>query len=453
MASILKDTTLRPYLFGRGIDTEVVKGPSGAMQLKAQVSPDQFKTYEHALGVMAQLSRVVYCDSGILRLTLVSPAFGTPDSKAVNDTITQLDKQYSSQRRTPSKDPKALQGRPMESYVLTPGTGDVLARYVSSPDDVTWILVKGSALSTKAPFVKPSDCVLVFKGSSTMKNFKHDLYSQFARGEISPGKFVPGSFLQHIKSSLPSVKSALAEFNPTRLFITGHSLGGAYATLCAYLLLLESYSAPLHLVTFGSPTLLSDGARNEFNQFLDSGKITFDRVVSQFGKYTDTISSIPAGYSHPGFQPLKTEFYPEARTGRAYYIDTIRKVYQQGGLFGVGAEKTKYETDTKTHMPNRVYVPTDVKAFPHAGYLGMTFWGAFRLAGMKNPGFSGNTFVADLRADGVSFQYVKADPSIQPAEEPVDNTPMSAEGAPADTGAARRTRRRRKGGRTRRNRF
>jgi len=438
----LLDTTLRGVVFGK-TSLEVVPGPSGQV-LKEQVTPDQFKTYEHILKVMAQLSRLIYCDSAIIDEVVKSSVFGGFDNKAVNDLITVTDRKWSSMRRKPTP---GSSGRPMQSYVgpVSSKTGTGIARYVSTPDDVTFLALSGSMLSSKLPFFQSGDLVLTFKGSSTVDNFKHDLYSQFTRAEISPGKFVPGSFLKHLTDNWSVVKSAISDFKPTRVFITGQSLGGAYATLCAYLLLLEKAAFPMHLVTFGCPTVVADGARNEFNEFLDSGKITLDRVVSAYlGKVTDIIPSVPAGFSHPGFQPLRTEFYPEAKTGRAYNIDTIRKVYQGGAIWS-GPEKKKYEALTMTHMPNKVGVSTNI-AFAHAGYLDMTFLGVFRLPGMKNPGFPGNTFVEDIYDDGMKFSYIPSSVKEASPDSTSDAT-LDKVGAPSVSGdgGRRRTMRKKRG--------
>lgn len=238
------------------------------------------------------------------------------------------------------------------------------------------------------------------------------------------------------------IKQGLADFKPTRLFITGHSLGGAYATLMAYLLLLQKVEYSIHLVTFGSPTVVADAARNQFNQFLDSGKVTLDRVTSTYnGKIPDIVPTVPAGFSHPGFQPLRTEFYPESKTGRAYNFDTIKKVYQGGAIWS-GPEKKKYEALTMTHMPNKVGVSSNIP-FAHAGYLDMTFLGALRLPGMKNPGYPGKTFVADIYDDGMKPSYVPS--TVQEASpEPTTEATMDKVGLPTTSGdGGRRTRRNR----------
>jgi hypothetical protein len=443
---ILKDTTFRSVIFGMR-DVEVVPTAEGQMILRNQVEPGLFNSYILTLNTMAQLSRAVYCDSGILREILLSPVFGTIDSNAVNSIISQITKQYSDLRRAPSSYANSKEGRPMKSYVIAESSqiGNGLARYVSTPSDLTFAAVPGNICK----ILKPSDLVISFKGSSTIKNFKHDLYSQFTPmdlGTIMPlgtkmsststKNYVPSSFIKPINNAWSLLKKTLDDYKPTRLFITGHSLGGAYATLFGFIMAeCRAASFPgiqsIHIVTFGAPTLLGDVARNTFNAHLDSGVVTLDRVVSygRISKLFDFIPKIPVGFSHPGFQPLRTEFYPEKKTGRAYHIETIEHVYQIkkqfGGLFGIGDAKGKYEKETKQHMPNKVVVRANKKltqGFTHAEYFDIDWLSALRLARMKNPGFKGsngvyNTFVADIFDDGIRFNYVTGE-HVEIAEEP-----------------------------------
>jgi hypothetical protein len=283
-----------------------------------------------------------------------------------------------------------------------------------------------------------------------MQNFKHDLYSQFTASDLKsimpPGtkmvssadkkNIVPASFIKPILESWDLLKQGLNEFKPPRLFVTGHSLGGAYASLFTFIMAeIREANFPfiqsIHNVTFGAPTILGDGARNTFNAHLDGGKVTLDRITCMglYSKLADVIPSIPVGFSHPGYQPLKTEMWPEARTGRAYTYDTVSQVFQKGGLFGLGGEKTAYEGVTKMRMPNKLVIPAKTKlvqAFTHAEYFDMTFLGAFRLMGMKNPGLQAKdgkfyTFVGDIFDDGVKFRYAEVGATAV-SEEPVSAT-------------------------------
>lgn len=452
----LRDVTLRSVLFGKRFLPVTTSEKDGSAILRTQVSQEQFDSYVHILKIMAQLSRMVYCDLSMIREVMLNPAFGTPDNKAVNDAITAADAKYSSMRRTPADN--AVNGRPMQSYTFPPATDKTtpILKYGSSPSDVTCIILGGDQLKSKQPFFQDTDLIICFKGSSTVENFKHDLYSQFTPAEFSSlmptgttassgivGN-VPSSFVKPLVKSWDLLKKSILEKTPTRLFVTGHSLGGAYATMFSFIVA-ECRSAvfpslqSLHLVTFGCPTVLADKARNTFNAHLDSGFMTLDRVTSSWNKVLDIIPSIPAGFSHPGFQPLRTEFYPEKNTGRAYTIDTIRKVYQTGGLLGLGPEKNKYELATKTHMPTRISITTSVQ-FAHAGYFDMTWLNAFRLPGMKNPGFAGNTFVGYIYHDGIAWAYAPSDSSDTevPSAKPGETGQMPTE-APPSTGARRKT--------------
>jgi hypothetical protein len=458
MSSRFKDTTLRSVIFGKP-DVFISKNASGKMTLTDQVDEATFLKYEHVLKIMAQFSRAIYCDSGIIRELLMSPEFATSDNVSVNNKITELDTKYKDLRKLDSKFAGSIDGRPMQSYVISESVGSGkkhLARYISSPSDLTLMFTKGSALSAKCDFFKDTDIILSFKGSSTMQNFKHDLYSQFTAadlksimppgtkmvspsGEYDKKNIVPASFIKPILESWDLLKQGLTEFKPQRLFVTGHSLGGAYASLFTFIMAeIREANFPfiqsIHNVTFGAPTILGDGARNTFNAHLDGGKVTLDRVTSTglYLKLADVIPSIPAGFSHPGYQPLKTEMWPEARTGRAYTYETVRQVFQKGGLFGLGGEKSAYEGVTKTRMPNRLVIPArnkGVQLFTHAEYFDMTFLGAFRLMGMKNPGFKTKdkkfyTFVGDIFDDGVKFRYAEVGATAV-SEEPVSATPST----------------------------
>jgi len=446
--STLRDTTLRSVVFGMK-DVQMTPYKNSQVTLAQPVGGDKFDEYMWVLHTMAQLSRLVYSDSGIVREALLSTEFGEDNNTAVNNFITSLDKKYASQKKSSSTYAGSIEGRPMQSYVIQEGKGRSFARYISSPSDVTFMFLDKSKL--KAPFFQEGDVALVFKGSSTIKNFKHDMYSQvkmpkdisdiFPVPKTGMKNLVPPGFVDPLSKNWHLVMQGITDFKPRRLFITGHSLGGAYATMCAFVLGLAKQPGieSIHLVSFGCPTVMGDGARNTFNTILDSGYMTLDRVVSSFGKVLDIIPAIPVGFSHPGFQPLRTEMYPELKTGRAYNLDTIRKVYT-GGFLGIGEQKSLYEKATMTHVPTRMTIPTRTLAgrgFSHAEYFDMTFMGGFRLFGMKNPGFKNHTFIADLSDVGVDFKYVDSKPGDVPIEEP-DSTAVDDIKSGAPSGGRRR---------------
>lgn len=485
-APVLTDVTLRPVVFSIDKKVQIAPAPSGKGKvITPQVDSTKYDKYIQVLKIMAQLSRIVYCDVSVIREVVTGNAFGRKDNTAVNNQITELDKKYSSMngvnmRKTPV-DPAKNEGRPMQSYAepacpTSQTAGSEILTYVSSPSDVTFIMVGGVFLKQKTDytglgFFQDTDLVICFKGSSTMKNFKHDLYSQFDSTELNDlmkpaslkledttvGK-VTGAFVKPLMKMWPILKREIIAKKPKRLFITGHSLGGAYASLFAFIVA-ECHKEQFpfidtsHLITFGAPTLLSDTARNTFNKYLDSGFLTLDRVVSQAKTLLviDAIPSIPVGFSHPGYQPLKTELYrtglsfkgPEEATGRAYQLKNIEGVFvskkQVGGnkrtKKGGGSQKDMYADATKKFMPTKIVIPATnpmSQGFPHAEYFDMTFFGAMRLPGMKNPSYKGNTFVCRVYPAGISYTYEPylPDPGEVLAPDSNETTAMGGEGSP-----------------------
>lgn len=501
------DTTLRPICFS---ELGRVYSPAQAKTVGAE----KFKKYEYILYILAQLSRIVYCDTGVA-WEVIQKGLGLSND-VVNKMITLYDKEYLSEARTPMGSPPGINGRPMRSYIVkgqqesiskTPNFGT----YVSTGHDVTCLLVDASKIKSNANSIfTQDDIIITFKGSSTIQNFIDDLKSMkpsdFSRALEKIGMNVAGlgniagGFIFPLLHAFESLKRGLKERlegkKAPRIFVTGHSLGGAYATLFGWILgLMKKSSSPelqavqsIHIVTYGAPLLFSDTARNQFNSLLDEGILTFDRVVSQqiasiktavagtLGKAVsgaDIIPTIPPGFSHPGYQPLITEFYPE-KNGRPYGFQNIRTSYgvesaqkyrdlntwpfeegielgnssrkknlnsvvaqltqvsesevaaltmtpigevpvgntitQQGGLFGIGEEKTKYEKLTKQHIPNFVSVIGSKWAlsFAHAEYMGMFFFGAMRTVGRKNPVPTGdmkNVATFSLTEEGVAIEY------------------------------------------------
>jgi hypothetical protein len=352
------DSTLRPICFG-------LINPVSPDAAKA-VGPEKFKRYEHALYMGAQFSRLVYCDTGIM-WNVIERSLGMSND-IVNKVITAYDKQFANTRRSPiSSQPGDGAGRPMESYSLKVATpGEVkYGTYISTPGDMTCLFLNADKIKANPNSIfELNDVVITFKGSSTFKNFKHDLMSQFTPSDLGSllasigitvegvGNKVTGAFVTPMVKAWSTLNQALEEHvkEGSRLFLCGHSLGGAYCTLFGFILAEGKASGTLpvmskvksiHILSYGAPTLLGDKARNTFNRHLDSGLVTFDRVVSQkvsarsaatqllvggLAGPNDVVPTIPVGFAHPGFRPLATDSYPEAG-GRPYSIDNIRKFY------------------------------------------------------------------------------------------------------------------------------
>lgn len=373
------DTTIRPICFGIAKNVDKALG--------ATVGAEKFKRYEHVLYLMAQLSRIVYCDSGIM-WHVIEKSLGMSND-IVNKVITAYDWKFLAQKRAViTSQPGDGAGRPAESYSLVVSKGGPkYGTYISSPDDVTCLMISASKIraNPNSIFV-PTDVIVSFKGSSTMDNFKHDIMSQFSSSDIQTlvqpigvkiagtGNMVTGAFVVPLVAAWNALMKGLqAQTLGERLFLTGHSLGGAYASLFAFILAEGKVSntipvmagvKSIHLITFGAPCILGETARNTFNAHLDSGLITLDRVVSQkvaarsaatqllvggIVGPNDVIPTIPVGFVHPGYRPLNNplkNFQPEAK-GRPYSIDYIRKFY------GVPTN-TRYREPTTWPFPEDV---------------------------------------------------------------------------------------------------
>jgi len=369
------DSTLRPICFG--IDRMVTQETAEA------VGPEKFKRYEHALYIGAQLSRLVYQDTGIMWYAIEASLGMSND--IVNGVIDAYNQKFEEEKRTPiSSQPGDGHGLPMESYSLKVASSraDKYATYVSTPNDMTCLFLNATKLrDNKYSIFMKKDLFIAFKGSSSRINFKNDLFSQFTPTDfgtlLAPigitvegtHNRVTGSFAKTLVEGWSTLHMALQEHvQPgARLFLCGHSLGGAYASLFAFLLAEGKVSATLpimkdidsiHILSYGAPTVLGEKARNTFNRHLDSGLITLDRVVSQrfpalcaatqlligglIGP-NDVIPTIPIGFSHPGFRPLSTERHPQEK-GRPYSLDQIRTFY------GVPTEN-RYREDSTWAFP------------------------------------------------------------------------------------------------------
>ena len=157
--------------------------------------------------------------------------------------------------------------------------------------------------------------------------------SQNNKKTITPGKAGWG-FVHVLKPSIQDIYNKIEELKSNefeRIIITGHSLGGALASLFGYYLKQyksQSIKVPIHVITFGACCVFDAPGRNEFNSFLNisssekSNIFTLDRVTSNF----DPVIVLPPDLDHPGYTLLRTEFKAFTKTGRTNEIGEIRKM-------------------------------------------------------------------------------------------------------------------------------
>ena len=194
---------------------------------------------------------------------------------------------------------------------------------------------------------------ITFKGSSSINDFIHDLQSAipFPGGvldqllsELAPNdieekqKSISGKAgYGFIKILKPSIKDLCAKIERLksqkfeRIIITGHSLGGALASLFGYYLKQyrsEFINVPIHVITFGACCVFDAQGRNDFNSFLNISEntpiFTLDRVTANF----DPMIVLPADLDHPGYTLLKgiVDYKAFTKTGRTNEIGKIRKM-------------------------------------------------------------------------------------------------------------------------------
>jgi triacylglycerol lipase len=105
------------------------------------------------------------------------------------------------------------------------------------------------------------NAVLAFRGTSTVPDWLADgSYAQVDFPYVSGAGLTHGGFMSVYQSCRDQVLAALGALTPDRpLFVTGHSLGGALATLAALDVAVNSpFNAPV-VYTFASPRV-GDGA-------------------------------------------------------------------------------------------------------------------------------------------------------------------------------------------------
>ena len=151
--------------------------------------------------------------------------------------------------------------------------------------------------------------------------------------KIKSGKAGWG-FIHVLKPSIQDICKKIEELKShdfERIIITGHSLGGALASLFGYYLKQyksQNIKVPIHVVTFGACCVFDAPGRNEFNAFLnisdEKSIFTLDRVTSNL----DPVIVLPPDLDHPGYTLLRGEKFSYTKTGRTKEIGEIRDMLE-----------------------------------------------------------------------------------------------------------------------------
>jgi hypothetical protein len=390
------------------------------------------KKFEYMLFIAAQSCRLSYCDVGILHQSL--KAYGmSPD--VLNAVITKYDSMacptigvgMCKKRNALSR--ISGQFAPPQSYELSPCPGGFdnggqqpIVRYISSPIDTTCIVINPSILAQNDNTIfKQGDCIVTFKGSSSIRNWEKNVRAS-AHGDFATAvKDVIPSFPPQISVSVSYVTPIVEIFDQiveamdkvcpgnTRIFVFGHSKGGAECELAGAMFVAKFPDKEVHIISLGAPKIISPTSQQTFNdQFLfgKNGKVTLTRVESTSQTNEgDLVTTVPVSMGHPG------------KTETPNTIDGLRNAYGYPSANNQRLDKTwpftepidwynpakKAELDQKVasivgmkggdsnYIKVKGYTKVSLHLAPHMEYFGMYFWGSQRLAGMGNPAKTSNT--------------------------------------------------------------
>ena len=109
------------------------------------------------------------------------------------------------------------------------------------------------------------EAVIAFQGTDDSGDWFTNLDKNIAP---PPADAVHGGFLEAYRSVAKQVKGALAGAGIKHAWVTGHSLGGAMAVVCAIDLVREGKVGVRGVITFGQPLLLAPSFAPEANGLL-----------------------------------------------------------------------------------------------------------------------------------------------------------------------------------------
>ncbi|MGF7048088.1 hypothetical protein J2T13_002594 [Paenibacillus sp. DS2015] len=130
----------------------------------------------------------------------------------------------------------------------------------------------------------PKEIIIAFRGSSSTTNWISNISASQKRFKyIKEDCLTHRGFTDIYSSARNEIISTLSRLSPDKtIYITGHSLGGALATLCAVDIAANtSYNSP-NLFTYGSPRVGNPAFTKAFSQYVqNSYRITnpFDVVT------------------------------------------------------------------------------------------------------------------------------------------------------------------------------
>jgi hypothetical protein len=185
----------------------------------------------------------------------------------------------------------------------------------------------------------PEFTYVIFRGTASKKSsFAYNRPSSISPTTVDGDGYLYGIFkilmdqIHEIISAIKFIRTKLGN-TPFRLIVTGHSIGGALASIFSYLyvksiqhlkdnltdepitgkvdITFTEPTDPLTCVVFGTPRVFSKETANKFCQMVEQNKMHYRRVTTA----NDPVSGLPfkqLGYSHPcSDQPMQNKVYVE----------------------------------------------------------------------------------------------------------------------------------------------
>ena len=307
------------------------------LQITSPIAKDLVGRYEATITECCYFSRLNYENRGRKVIKMFSILDYSP--LVFNKALSYLTFSKSNDDRIE----KSPEGKVPSGYLLYDGVHDTpLSLSINNILGEKCLVVSFRGTISMRTVLK--DLNMVFK--NLFELFGNDLFAEEFKEVQERGKAIVNPFGAHrgfvtgliniYPIIIQRMKTLLeAHSDIKRVFITGHSLGGAYANIfglaIAQMRKKSLLTMPdLHVITFGAPKTFTSYARNVFNKLLLEKHMTFDRITNRprFPDPTmmtyDPIPLIPTHMDHPGFSILNPEIKTQSRTGRTKHVSELR---------------------------------------------------------------------------------------------------------------------------------
>lgn len=217
--------------------------------------------------------------------------------------------------------------------------------------DVTFVDVKkGRDIDTQGFIMgNDTDIVCVFRGSDSIEDWFANFQAVLDPGPLN-GTLVHEGFQDALFPAVIAVTNAIDEIGVKgrRIWITGHSLGGAMCSLYAGMLIENGYSI-YGIYTFASPRPGDDIFANGLNGFMESGP--HYRVVNE----GDVVPHVPPEpfFSHPGRRILLK--YNERETSKSAWTEMREKMFKV--LMDMTGRPWEIADNHRLHTDKAGYIP------------------------------------------------------------------------------------------------